>query len=74
MAKEGKKANQNKVLDLSELYSDMVPVDRLVQLNENHSPYWNARVNKAAAQMEKDIAENEDLIEARENPHRPEHY
>jgi hypothetical protein len=24
--------------------------------------------------MEKDITENDDLIQARENPHRPEHY
>jgi hypothetical protein len=63
------------VNDLSELYSDMVPVDKLIQLNQpHHSAYWETRVNQAAATMERDMAEGEDQLNARDDPSRPEHY
>lgn len=80
MAKEGKKRELEKTLDLSELYSDMVPVDKLIQTDAElnyytaHTAYWNDRVNQEAARMQKEIAESSDEIDAREDPSRPEHY
>ena len=79
MAAKQKKKELGRTVDLGEIYSDFVPVDKLLQTNSElsyrtHSPYWDQRVNQAAVQMEKDLAEDNDLIEARENPQRPEHY
>ena len=80
MAKEGKKRELEKTLDLSELYSDMVPVDKLIQTDAElnyytaHTAYWNDRVNQEAARMQKEIAESSDEIDAREDPSRPEFY
>jgi hypothetical protein len=39
-----------------------------------HSPFWEARVEQAAANLEKEIAVQDDLAQAKENPQRPEFY
>lgn len=41
---------------------------------KHHTALWEARVNQETARMQKEIAVNQDLIEAREDPSRPEHY
>ena len=57
MAKQAKRHELDRTVDLSEIYSDFVPVDKLLQtdadLVQDHSPFWQSRVNLAAAQMEK---------------------
>jgi len=41
---------------------------------KHHSDFWNSKVNQAAAQLDKEINVNEDLLNAKEDPSRPEHY
>jgi hypothetical protein len=52
----------------------LLQTDSELEYYKHHTAQWDARVTQAAAQMEKDIAENDDLIQAKENSHRPEHY
>ena len=52
----------------------LLQTDSDLEFYKHHTAQWEARVNEEAAKMNKEMAENEDLIEAKENPQRPEHY
>jgi hypothetical protein len=52
----------------------LLQTDSELEFYKHHTAEWEARVNQESAKMEKEIAENEDLMQARENTNRPEHY
>ena len=64
-----------KTVDAAEEYNGMLlQTDSELEFYKKHTAEWEARVNRAAAQVEKQMDEQEDIMEARENPSRPEHY
>ena len=75
-ALESKRHEQQKTLDLAELYSNMVPVDKVnVQTGyRHHSQEWDNQVNEATAKMEDELNESAAADDARADPSRPEHY
>jgi hypothetical protein len=64
-----------KTVDAAQEYDGMLlETDAELKYYQAHTQYWNDRVNKEAARMQLEIADNSDQIDAREDPSRPEHY
>ena len=80
MARENAVRESHKPVDLSELYSNMVPVSENVmtaaELNdyEHHSQYWIDRVDEATKDWDKQFAEDSERLDEAEDPHNVHHY
>jgi hypothetical protein len=46
----------------------LVQIDDELEFYRHHTAEWEARVNVAAAQLEKEVGETSDRIEAKEDP------